>query len=108
MALHESVRLGDMIVTRVPGGWIYRHHASYVITFVPICTEFLNVEINPIVKDKQAVFILNEQDIRNRVAKALSRDFLTTHEELITRNAIRNLIIELYKIDIDNDSRTSN
>lgn len=42
MKLNDEIKMpgGIWIVTRVPGGWIYRHNAGEMAVFVPLDNEF--------------------------------------------------------------------
>jgi hypothetical protein len=43
MKLNDEIKMpgGSWIVTRVPGGWIYRHNAGEMAVFVPLDNEFV-------------------------------------------------------------------
>jgi hypothetical protein len=46
MKLNDEIMMpdGSWFVTRVPGGWIYRHNAGEIAVFVPLDNEFARTE----------------------------------------------------------------
>jgi hypothetical protein len=40
MKLHERFNIGEYIITRVPGGWMYKYSSGDLAVFVPLNNEF--------------------------------------------------------------------